>query len=454
MNGLLIIACFVLVAVFMASRVLPTLLALPLLATAMAFCAGISLQTYFNVILLQGPLLLGSAMVVVVLGALFARVMQRTGISDSIIRTAAELSGDNPFTLAFLLWLATVLVFMGMSGLGAIVMVGTIVLPLLTGAGIAPVKAVCLVLLGMQVGLSLNTSFYATFMGIFGGEIALAYLLPVVVIGVAGSLLFLVLNVPGAGLGPVISSLVTISQAVVGLPLALWRRFSQVQASNNGLIIQPSQVPALAYAAPVVPILVVLTVKFTYGFQIQAGGLAPMAVAMLGFVVASLFAVLLTKPRQLLDIFAGAVVEGIRDVAGVIFLFMGIGMLALTVLQPETKSCLLPLLEAVLPESVVGILAFFVVLAPAALYRGPLNMFGMGSGLAAVLVALGKIDAAALCGIFLAVAYVQTLCDPTNSHNTWLADYAGVDTNQVLQQLLPYAWGMCLVLAIYVACWH
>lgn len=51
---------------------------------------------------------------------------------------------------------ATAFVFLGMNGLGAIIMVGSIAIPIMLSAGIAAIDAVILILLGMVTGLSLN----------------------------------------------------------------------------------------------------------------------------------------------------------------------------------------------------------------------------------------------------------------------------------------------------------
>ena len=56
----------------------------------------------------------------VIFGAMFAKVIQKTGISDEIIKKAAELSGDKPIAIAVLMTAATAFIFLGMSGLGAI----------------------------------------------------------------------------------------------------------------------------------------------------------------------------------------------------------------------------------------------------------------------------------------------------------------------------------------------
>ena len=143
--------------------------------------------------------------------------------------------------------------------------------------------------------------------------------------------------------------------------------------------------------------------------------------------------------------------DGIKDVAGVIFLFMGIGMLVTATMQKAATDILNPLFVAVMPDSFYGVLLLFTLLAPAALYRGPFNMYGMGTGIAAILTSLNFLPATALFGMFSGVGYLQAIADPTNSHNTWLAGFAGVDATNVMKRILPYAWGACVLMMLFVA---
>lgn len=111
---------------------------------------------WLNGIVVKGSFRLSAPIVLVVFGAMFARVIQKTNISDAIIKKAAELSGDKPIALATLMTAATAFVFLGMSGLSAVIMIGSIVIPIMTSAGVEPIDAVILILLGMITGSALN----------------------------------------------------------------------------------------------------------------------------------------------------------------------------------------------------------------------------------------------------------------------------------------------------------
>ena len=90
-TGIILLAGFLIFAALMVLRLLPTLLALPLLAAWIAFVAGMPFVAWLNDVLLGGALRLASPIALVIFGAMFARVIQKTGISDAIIKKANKL---------------------------------------------------------------------------------------------------------------------------------------------------------------------------------------------------------------------------------------------------------------------------------------------------------------------------------------------------------------------------
>jgi len=83
---------------------------------------------------------------------------------------------------------------------------------------------------------------------------------------------------------------------------------------------------------------------------------------------------------------------------------------------------------------------FFSVLAPLALYRGPLNVWGLGLGIGAVMLSTGKISGLALMSALMSTGQLQGVCDPTNTGNVWTAAYTHSDVNDILRKTLPYVW--------------
>jgi hypothetical protein len=102
----------------------------------------------------------------------------------------------------------------------------------------------------------------------------------------------------------------------------------------------------------------------------------------------------------------------------------------------------LPLVEAVTPTSPLAYVLLFGLAAPLALWRGPLNTWGLGYGVAGVLATSGQLPAAAITAMLISVGQVQGICDPTNTQNAWLAAELKVDVHTLLARTLPYAWAL------------
>ena len=125
-----------------------------------------------------------------------------------------------------------------------------------------------------------------------------------------------------------------------------------------------------------------------------------------------------------------------------------IGMLTAALSHEAVINVISNAVVSIVPTSRIGFILFFAILAPLALYRGPLNVWGVGAGIATMIANTGLLPAAAvMCG-FVACERMQVMCDPTNSHNVWLANFVGTDTITVLKKMIIYVWLICAILAV------
>lgn len=414
---ILILLTFGIFIALMITKKLPTILALPLLGVLIAAIAGVPFahaaepdgQTIMNFVIGQGSARLASTMIAIIFGGMFAKVIQKQGISDAIIRKAAELAGDKPYAIAFVLTAATTLVFSAISGAGPVIMVSAIAIPLMLSTGIQPVVAASLVLFGISTGGLFNVANYQFYVDTIGMDLSIIKSTSVVL-----------------GLASVV--------AIVAYVLIHVRK-----GSSKSFWAKPATVPAkdvgvLALLAPLVPILLVFLFHCT---------------AEVSLLVAILYTVLVTKPREIIQICSSALVEGIQDVAGVIALMIGIGILLNGVSAQATVALMQPLISAIMPKNAVVYVIAFTILSPLALYRGPLNSYGLGSGLANIMLAAGTMNPAAVGNALRATGVVQGVSDPTNTQNVIVADYAKVDVNAILKSTLPYTMFVTLVALIY-----
>lgn len=415
---IVIIAIFLGGVALMMTKKLPAILALPIMGILIAAVAGVPFvsseadtQTIAGYVISSGASRLAGTIIVTIFGAIFAKVIQKEGISDAIIRKAAELAGDKPVMIAIALTAAIALIFTAMSGAGPVIMVSQIAIPLLLSAGIAPVVASSLVLFGLNIGLLFNVSQYQMYVDTIGMDMS-------------------VITSSSLVMG-IICIVVTIAYILINT--------KNVKAVSNWAAKAPSddkKVNPVALLMPLVPILLV------YIFKLNAET---------SLLIAIVITLLITKPKESVQIAASSVVDGIKDVAGVIGLMMGIGILLNGVAAQATSAIMQPVISKILPSNPIVYIILFTVLSPLALYRGPLNMYGLGSGLANIFIQAGKLSASAVGMALRSTSVVQCVSDPTNTQNVIVAGYAKVDVNDILKSTLPYTVVMALGILVYTA---
>jgi len=395
--GIAIVALFLACAGAMVARVLPALLAVPLMALGTAALAGAS-PTQLAAVATEGSTKLALVVVTVVAGAWLGRVALATGIAETIVAYAAEFGGESPAALAFTLCGAVAILFTALTGLGAIVMVGSIVLPIMMTVGVPRALAATSFLLAYALGYVLNVAqwtFYATTFGI-GRE----------------------------ALGPYALALVGLQGAALVVFLAV--RFRRERGYATWALapepLERARAPVLALLAPVLPLVLYF-----------ACGVPPLV----GFALAALYAAALARPRAIVSTLVASAVRGAEDAAPAMLLFFGIGMLLAATSLPQVRAALAPIVAACAPRSPLAYVVLFGAASPLALYRGPLNPFGVGIAVYTVLAGLGTLPPALLVAAIMAVVQVQNACDPTNTQNVWVANFTGVRVEEIARLLLP-----------------
>ncbi len=406
LSGFAMLAIFALAAGLMYARIVPALLAVPLMALGIALVSGAGLGGLETTIL-EGTSRLAPVIVTVIFGALLSRVTLATGIAETIVTYAAEFGGDRPAVLALALCAAVALLFTSLTGLGAIVMVGSIVLPIMMTVGVPRKTAATLFLLAFALGFIFNIAQWTFYTKTFGIE--------------------------RAQMQPYALALAAIDLAALGIFAIVRFRTTRGYATWAAPADEPlarKRAPLYALVTPALPIVLYF-----------AFGMSPVV----AFALAAVYGVLTVAPRRAVDTFVAAAIRGVEDVAPAIVLFMGIGMLLVATGLPSVKAALAPLVAAVAPRSWLAYVGVFGMLSPLALYRGPLNPFGVGIAVYTVLAGLGTLPAATLVAAIMAVVQVQNVCDPTNTQNVWVANFTGVDVAQITRLTLPFQVAVAVV---------
>jgi hypothetical protein len=408
----LILLVFAFFAVMMFRRWMPALIAVPCMAIVMSVAAGVPVAKLGGIIT-SGAAQLAPLYVAVIFGALLGRVTIETGIARTIVNLVAEYGGERPLPLALGLSAIVALLFTSLSGLGGIIMVGSIVLPIMTTAGVPRTIAATLFLMAFALGYIFNIAnwtFYTKYFGV-SPEQLIRYAIVLAVI----------------------DAIALIVYAIVSFRrergYATWA--VRAQAAED----EPARVPAVALFTPVLPLVLY------YVLHVEA---AP------AFLAAALFGVLVTRPQRAVAQLVSAAIRGVEDVAPAVLLFMGIGMLLVATQQPQFAAALTPLVAGGWLRSPVTYVAVFGFASPLVLYRGPLNPFGVGIAIFTVLLTANVLPPVVLVAAIMAVVQVQNVCDPTNTANVWIANFTGVPIDTITRRTLPYQTAVAIAATMAV----
>jgi H+/gluconate symporter-like permease len=410
-TAFLLLAVFALFATLMFLRRLPALLALPAMAAAIAIVVREPWTQWLSTVMADGAVRLAPAYVAVCAGAMLGRVMMVTGIAEDVIRQAAEFGGDRPMVVAGVLMAVTAVLFTSLTGLGAIIMVGSLVLPIMMSLGVPRRLTAILFLLAFATGFIFNIALWRLYRELL--QLSPGAPLPAEVIRFASALA------------------VVMTMAVAGYATWAARRAPELRLwSAPARPTRKPGVPWPAYLTPIVPL--VLYVGFGWR-EVPA------------FLAGALYGILWTRPRAIVQTLLSSMVKGVEDAAPAAILLVGIGMLLNALTLPAVRTALAPVVAQLPVQSPLGYVLFFTLLSPLALYRGPLNPYGVGVGVYSLMFTSGVLPAYALLAAIMSIVQVQNVCDPTNTHNVWVATYTGVRVEDISRATLPAMMLVCLV---------
>ncbi|MDE2237904.1 MAG: hypothetical protein KGK30_08450, partial [Elusimicrobia bacterium] len=392
MTGVLLLVLFCALAGLMYSGRASTLLALPGLALAITFVAAApaffaaapgplwhrllsacsqSLHLGFAVVAAKGVPRLQTAIFTVLLGGVFGQQLKLTGVAESLVRQVAELGGDNPFLLTLLLTLCVSVLMTTLTGLGSVILLANVYLPVLLSLSLPPLLAASLFLVGTSLGGIFNLVNWSLYIDVLRIPLPTLwrYAIPFGGLYVAALLVFMAVEFKRArlpvGAGSLLRAVGLVAALAAGAALLRW-----------GLAVHPGLWPWLRRAFIALVVLLLAAPR-----RLSSGLLAPLLpiglVLVLGWPInaAFLFALIylwwtapvLAGGKSAAKILAQSTVEGLQSVSPAVGLMMGIGMLLVAVSQPVASAAIEPLLRWALPRSGVGYVLFFSLLAPLAL---------------------------------------------------------------------------------------
>jgi hypothetical protein len=193
--------------------------------------------------------------------------------------------------------------------------------------------------------------------------------------------------------------------------------------------------PGIALLTPLVPLVFVLV----FHWEIIPA-----------FILGIAYGVLASWKHDSINVLTRSIIDGATAVIPAVLLMMGIGMLITAVIDHHVKDALSPIMLACVPTHAISYVLGFGCFSFLALYRGPLSLWGMGSGLTVLAKSMALLSGQAIMAMLMSVGQIQGVCDPTNTQNIWIATYLGVDTQVILKRTIPYAL-LCVFLGLILA---
>ncbi|WP_129285079.1 TRAP transporter large permease subunit [Streptomyces sp. GZWMJZ-114] len=402
----------------MLTRKLPTAFALVLLGVVIALVSGAPLtgkNSVLDTVLQEGAPALAATMIAILLGSWLGKLLDETGIAGTLVRKIVEFGGDRPTIVALGVLVVSTLIGTVTGSAPAAMLAGIIGIPAMIAVGIPKVTAAGTVLMGIAAGMPFELPVWQFFSS--------ALDMPVHDVRH-----FMIQLFPFALFAAVMFVLIESRRKGVEHAWAFRAEAPRSKAARRRAEL--GDAPWYALLTPLVPLVLAL------GFDVA---IIP---SLLAGVLYAL--VTTTRPGEMNRRLLRTLYSGFEVAAAPMTLFVAIGILLAAVKLPGAIDALEPLVRAVTPENPVLFVVVFALLVPLCLYRGPLNVYGLGAGIAGVLIATGIYPAIAVLGITASYNQVFGVADPTSTQTVWAAQYAGVSPQQVMVRTLPYVWFVAL----------
>lgn len=422
-TGIIVCVLFIILAIVMMTRKLPAILVMPIMAVAIALVAGMPLipgaegaENILDTVLNDGTSRLIGNVIIIIFASWLANILYKTGVTDMMIKKAAELGGDKPVVVTALLVLVSALLFSAMGGVGAVAMIGGTMLPIMISVGVKPLAAAHLFMAALSAGYNVQPSNIAVVANMCGVEVK--------DITLAGWVLC-IFDLVFAFVYMFFSNRKEGKKYAFAAP---------VQDADLESIKNNDQVKGIrALLAGLTPVLIIALVYFFKWNMVAC------------YVIGIIWLIIMTAKggwSKYVSLLTQAAYDGVKDAAPPVMIFMGIGMILTSVASTTVQTALAPFMSLIVPGTVIGLLVFCAVLSPLSLYRGPFNILGLGSCLAAGIVGLGIFPPVLLAAVFYCTFRWPAQACPTATQVVWVSNYVGEDPVNVSNKVFIANWVM------------
>lgn len=399
---------------------------LALIGNSISPNAAMEGQTFIDVltnVFQTGPENYGKSILVnVFFGAFFGRILIDTGIAATLIRKVVELGGDKPRITMSLLCIVTAVIFTSMTGIGPVISIAVIVLPIMLSLGIPSPIALFSFMGSIMAGIFGNIVNFKQYQAIFAtanesyGSYDYTTYFKFGVIGMVVSLV-VVLTVAN-----IVMNKKKTSHA--------WAASADAGSTVNA--------PAISWISVILPVIGVVAFKIPIIF---------------GFIISGLYALITCGKfkggfANVCRMLAKQFSDGAVDVAPMVGFLLTLSMFnnAANYASPYFKI----LLGGFIPQSALLLCIAFAILTPLGFFRGPLNLVGCGSAILAVVVATFAWPVQFLYPLFAITTVAPQHLDVTQSWVAWGFGYTKVSTKDYMKMSIPTGWIIGIILCAIV----
>lgn len=360
-------------------------------------------------------------------GAFFGRVLMDTGIASTLIRKTVELGGDRPSLTMILLCIVTGVCFTSMTGIGPVISIAVIVLPIFLALGIPAPISLFAFMGSIMSGILLNVTAYAQYNGILAGidprfaeeysyqdyfSFGIVAMVIVLLVVLSISLFALNRNKPGHA----------------------WA------ATTGRAQAEIKDAPWFSWISVIMPVVLIVAVK------------CPIILA---FIVSSLYALITCGKMKdgftnVCTMLARQFTDGATDVAPMIGFLLVLSMFnkAAVFAAPYFES----IIGGIFPSNPLLLCLLFALIFPLGFFRGPTTLTGCGTATAVVVLSIAPWSIPFIYPLFSITTIIPQHMDLTQSWVAWGLGYSKVASKDFMKYSIPAVWvsGILCCIAVYL----
>lgn len=366
-----------------------------------------------------------SILVNIFFGAFFGRVLMDTGIASTLIRKVVELGGDKPHITMSLLCIITTVIFTSMTGIGPVISIAVIVLPIMMSLGISAPVALFAFMGSIMAGIFSNIVNFTQYQAIF----------------VNAQKAYSSYNYNTYFNFSIIASIVALVVVMIVANINLGKKkvshawAAEAPDTESGKV---ANAPVISWISVILPVLLVLIFNCPIIFA---------------FIIAALYALLTCRKlkggfAEICRMLAKQFADGSIDVAPMIGFLLTLSMFssAANYAAPYFKT----LFGGLIPTSALLLCVVFAILTPLGFFRGPMNLVGCGTAILAVVIACNSWPVMFLYPLFAVTTIAPQHLDITQSWVAWGFGYTKVNPKDYMKMSIPTGWIVGAVLCITV----